>query len=51
MFLIRSINRPLHIQDINVLLSLRFFLRDMYDQLKIDCNQTFLVIDLIVCRN
>jgi tetratricopeptide (TPR) repeat protein len=49
-FFFEVLNKALRTQDIDVLFSLRFFLKDMYDQLKIEYNQTSRGMDFIVYR-
>jgi tetratricopeptide (TPR) repeat protein len=49
-FFYEVLNKALRTQDIDVLFSLRFFLKDMYDQLKIEYDKTSRGIDLLVYR-
>ncbi|CAF3341436.1 unnamed protein product [Rotaria socialis] len=44
------LNKALRTQDIDVLYSLRFFLKDMYEQLKIEYNKTCHEVDLFTYR-
>lgn len=49
-FFFEVLNKALRTQDIDVLFSLRFFLRDMYNQLKIEYQRTPLKTDLTIYR-
>ena len=49
-FFFEILNKALRTQDIDVLFSLRFFLQDMYEQLKIEYNKACRGIDLLVYR-
>ena len=49
-FFFEVLNKALRTQDIDVLYSLRFFLKDMYDQLKIEYDKRSHTMDLLVFR-
>jgi len=50
-FFFEVLNKALRTQDIDVLFSLRFFLKDIYDQLKIEYDKTSHEIDFIVYQS
>ena len=49
-FFFEVLNKALRTQDIDVLFSLRFFLQDMYEQLKFEYEKTSHQIDLLAYR-